>query len=408
MAPRSDGIDIRTLAEAEWPAWHRLIAQGFGGHPSPETDAAEQAVLDRDRATVAVDGDQLVGTFGSYAFGVVVPGGAVVPSCAVTNVVVRTTHRRRGLLRSMLVPHLAAAGERGEVLAVLNASEAAIYGRFGFGEASRYAVRSLPASAALAHPPVDRPLRQVPQEDAAGTLADRYRSALRRRPGTVDRPERWWDLLLGPAEQWKGGGRLFVVVLDPVDGLGGGYVVYGLRHDDAVGGILDVKELVGDTPEAEARLWRYCCDVDLVHQVRAEVPVDDPLPLRLADPRACRTEELRDYLWVRLLDVPAALSARTYAAPLDVVVEVVGGGEPDVAGRYRLVAAADGDVACEPSGAEPDLVLGLDALGAAYLGGTSLVALGAADRVEERTPGALAAADAAFTSPVAPFCATRF
>ena len=408
MAPRTDGIDVRTLAEPEWPEWHRLIAQGFGGHPSPETDAAEQAVLDRERATVAVDGDQLVGTFGSYAFGVVVPGGAVVPSCAVTNVVVRTTHRRRGILRSMLVPHLTGARDRGEALAVLNASEAAIYGRFGFGEATRYAVRSLPASSAFARPPADRPLRQVPQEEAAAVVAERYRAALGRRPGTIDRPERWWDLLLGPAEQWKGGGKLFVVVADPVDGLGGGYVVYGLRHDDAVGGILEVKELVGDTPEAEARLWRYCCDVDLVEEVRAEVPVDDPLPLRLADPRACRTTELRDYLWVRLLDVLAALAARAYSAPVDVVVELVGGGEPDVTGRYRLVAAPEGDAACEVTDAEADLVLGVDDLGAAYLGGTSLVALGAAGRVVERTPGALAAADAAFTSPVAPYCATRF
>ena len=408
MTARTDGIDIGTLDEAAWPEWHRLIAQGFGGHPAPEVDAAEQAVLDRDRATVAVDGDQLVGTCGSYAFGVVVPGGAVVPSCAVTNVVVRTTHRRRGVLRSMLVPHLAAARDRGEVLAVLNASEAGIYGRFGFGEASRYVVRSLPTSVAFAHPPVDRPLRQVPQDEAAPVLAERYRAALGRRPGTVDRPDRWWDLLLGPAEMWKGGGKLFVVVLDPVDGLGGGYVVYGLRQQEGVGGVVDVRELVADTPEAEARLWRYCCDVDLAHQVRAEVPVDDPLPLRLADPRACRTEELRDYLWVRLLDVPAALSVRAYSAPVDVVVEVAGGGEPEVAGRYRLVATPEGGAACEPSTAEADLVLGLDALGAAYLGGTSLVALGAADRVEERTPGALAAADAAFSSPVAPFCATRF
>jgi len=174
------------------------------------------------------------------------------------------------------------------------------------------------------------------------------------------------------------------------------------------GNIAKVRNLVGLTPEADAALWRYCLDLDLVGIVRLlDRPVDEPARWRLADPRRLRTTHVGDQLWVRLLDLPAALRARRYATEGELVLEVTDALRPRNQGRFRLEGGPDG-AACEPTGAEPDLALDVADLGAVYLGGPRLAVLARAGRVAELAPGALSRADRMFASDPAPLCTTHF
>jgi predicted acetyltransferase len=166
--------------------------------------------------------------------------------------------------------------------------------------------------------------------------------------------------------------------------------------------------MVTADPGVRALLWRYVFDLDLVTKVESwTTPVDDPLRWLLADARQLNRSSVGDWLWTRLLDVPAALSARTYGAEGRVVIEVVDGVRKDVAGRYALDGAPEGAV-CARTTQEPDLVLGAADLGAAYLGGVALSTLARAGLVEERSSGALTRADAMFASIPLPYCGTWF
>jgi predicted acetyltransferase len=136
-------------------------------------------------------------------------------------------------------------------------------------------------------------------------------------------------------------------------------------------------------------------------------PVDEPARWRLADPRRLRTTHIGDQLWVRLLDLPAALRARRYAADGELVLEVTDALRPRNQGRWRLQGGPDG-AACEPTGAEPDLALDVATLGAAYLGGPRLSVLARAGRVAELTPGALGRGDQMLVSEPSPLCTTHF
>jgi predicted acetyltransferase len=164
-----------------------------------------------------------------------------------------------------------------------------------------------------------------------------------------------------------------------------------------------VRELVAATPEARAVLWAFLLDQDLTRTVTWELaPVDEPLWLMVTDPRAVR-RKLGDGLWVRLVDVAAALAAREYATDPEVVLEVTDAFCPWNEGRYQLAGGA-----CQPTDAEPDLALDVTALGAAYLGGPTLHELAAAGRVRELRPGELARASSAFRGEVAPWCPEVF
>jgi predicted acetyltransferase len=247
--------------------------------------------------------------------------------------------------------------------------------------------------------------------DGAGAI-DRvpalYEAWRATRPGTFTYDERWWRALLGPQETYIGGGKQFVVVCEPGEGHDGGFAVYTTTPNREFD--LNVKVLAAADPVVEARLWRYLLEVDLVSTVKAElVPVDCPLRWWLTDLRRVSTVQLRDWLHVRLLDVPAALAARRYAADGELVVEVVDGfrSGPATEGRFAL-AASGGAGRCEPTSRPADLVLDVAELGSLYLGGVKASELARAGRVDERTPGALVRADALFGWPVAPFCPTHF
>jgi predicted acetyltransferase len=295
-------------------------------------------------------------------------------------------------------------------MAILNASEAAIYGRFGYGISSWYHSVGVPtARATFRRPALDAPLALVPQDQARDLVSPMYDRWCATRPGALSRSRAWWDAVLGERQAWRGGGSVFVVVCDAEPG---GFAIYTIDNTKPLGAwIVEVRELCAGDPIIEGRLWRYLLEIDLVGQVIVEArPTDDPLRWELADPRAYGVTALRDYLQVRLLDVPAALQARTYDRDATLTLAVHDPFRPATDGNYHLrvvdgVAAVDRGP-LDPGGA--DLELDVADLGSLYLGGVAAHDLAVTGRLTERAAGAVNRAEQVFTSRPAPFCATRF
>jgi predicted acetyltransferase len=313
------------------------------------------------------------------------------------------THRRRGLLTAMMRRQLEEIRAAGEPVAALWASEGAIYGRFGYGIAARNAhlTARRPVARLATPPPVADSLRAGPAADHVEHMRATYERVRGERPGMLDRPGAWWEARLHDPESDRKGAQPLQALAVP-----DGYALYAVRGDrdeDGPAGEVTIRELVAATPAAGALLWDFLLDQDLTRTITwSMAPADEPLWLMLTDPFAVRLV-VQASLWVRLVDVPAALSARSYAAGPDVVLDVSDAFCPWNAGRYRLAGGR-----CEPTDAEPDLALDASALGAAYLGGTLLAELAQAGRVTELRAGALARASAAFRADVAPWCPEVF
>lgn len=390
----------------------------------PDPAVLEQAppALDWGARTVAVQAaDELVAVHASYAFTLPVPGGSV-PCSGLTWVGVRPEHRRRGLLTGMIDAHFARSLERGEPVSALFAAEPAIYGRFGYGLAADDLRLTVPRGAAL------RAVAGSDELTARFATADRaahrdlvdslHRAAGAGRPGWIarDSVQLQSNRVADPPAWREGGEPLRIATVHAPDGSPRGYALIRRKEKWGDGGpefSVTLRELVGLDAAATHRLWTFVLDLDLTTEVASPMlPVDDPVTHLLVDPRAARARR-GDNLWVRLLDVPAALAARRYRAPLDVVLEVRDDRLPANAGRWRLVtatAADDGWAAVQVTRTEDtaDLALDVRELGAAYLGGRSLAALARAGLVTERRPGAAAAAATAFSSPLAPVCSWVF
>ena len=386
------GYELRAIEPAETRAFIDALIDAFQGEPQDEEITLWSARLEPERTRVTTYEGAIVGTSGLFTLRLAVPG-AVVPMAGVTAVGVDPVHRRRGLLDGMMRGLLDEVRERGdEAISALWASEAGIYGRWGFGSATRWAevtVRSHEAQ--LRRPPSDRPRGGDPK-----ALLPELRAvydALPRRPGMLERDDQsWGEVLMDVEAHREGAGRLRGLVCD------GGYATYAIRKHDIDGhadDIVELRELHAAGPDAAAVLWDHLLKLSLTRSVKWWSGAEDlELPHMLYDARAV-TMRLDDGLYVRLVDLPRALAQRTYRAPVDVVLEVADDVCPWNAGRWRLAADATG-ATCEPTTAPADLALGVLELGAAYLGGTPLATLGAAGRVEEATPGALAATSHAF------------
>ncbi|GAA2914423.1 GNAT family N-acetyltransferase [Streptosporangium fragile] len=329
------------------------------------------------------------------SFTMTVPGGPL-PVAGVTAVAVLPSHRRRGILSSLMARQLSDLHERGEAVAALYASEAAIYGRFGYGRAADALTFRIPtASAAFApHAPADPGLRlRVVKPAETRPLFEKiFESVLGSRPGLYARtPARWDTVLTDHEADQDGAGPLRGVVAEDDDGPRG-YALFRIRRSftdhDVPDGELRLRELFALDPAGYALLWRHVLDRDLVsHVTAADRPSDDPVIHLLAEPR--RLNALwRDDLWVRVVDVERALPARRYAAPVDVVIEVEDARCPWNARRWRLTADPSG-ARCAPTGDPADLTLPVSALGAAYLGGRRLTPLSAAGVVRESREGAV-------------------
>jgi predicted acetyltransferase len=411
-------VELRAIEEDELRAYHEAEGIGFG-HIDLSDAAIEydRSVMEFDRTIAGFDGEQIVATAGAFSFAMTVPGGATVDVPGVTAVSVLATHRRQGILRRMMAMQLDDVAARGEPLAILNASEAAIYGRFGYGVAQLFQSWEIDTRRSAFAAPVSEVLRLrvMSKDDALAHIKPIYDAWATTRPGALSHSDAWWSCVLGDYEAWRGGGKAFVVVCEPgttaTGPHAGGYAIYTVTQQGAPGAwTLNVRDLVATDPAVRGRLWRYLLDVDLIGTVVAPVvALDDPLRWWLADPRQVRTTNVSDFLHVRLLDIEASLSARHYAADDALVLDLRDPSRPQQAGRYRVAGGPDGAVCERVTDDHPaDLELDVADLSALYLGGFRATDLAAAQRITERSPAALERADAFFLWPVAPFCVTRF
>jgi predicted acetyltransferase len=420
----ADQYVIRPISDDEYAAFRRVHDHSFNSGPAP---AARWPRLRRqfesERSLAAFDpalpaGLGLVGTTGVYSFQMAVPG-AVFPVAGVTAVSVLPTHRRRGILRSLMHRQIADIAARGEEpIAALWASETPLYGRYGYGRASSHASfrfgRGEGALSALAPVDPSLTLQLAEPADVAAELAKVYDSVLSGQPGFFSRDQDWWERVLDDPAEDRAGSSPLRCVLAAGDDVVRGYALYRTtaRWEEGTvlpDGAISVWELMAADPAAGAALWQDLLSRDLVTSITADLrSADDPLLYQLHDSRRARVR-LVDNLWVRIIDLPAALTRRAYSAPADVVLEVTDGLLPANAGRWRLRTAEPGGAAdCARTDEPADIALDVRELGAAYLGGTRLATLAAAGLVSELRPGAVAALSTAMSWDPAPWCPRIF
>jgi predicted acetyltransferase len=386
---------IRPITESEWPVFSSLIQDAFNVALPDAAAERERAVIEFDRTLGAFDGGLLAGSTAIYSLTMTVPGGSI-PVAGVTAVSVLASHRRRGILRALMTRQLHDLHERGEAVAALYASEAAIYGRFGYGRAADALSFDVPTRQVRFRPdvPVDPELRlRVTSPAAARDDAEKvFGEVVTARPGLYARSSGRWDLVLADEEYNRAAHGLMRCVVAEDDAGPRGYALFrakqGWSEHALPDGEVRVSELFAADPAAYAALWRSLLERDLCARlVAGSRPVDDALVHLLAEPRELRAG-WTDELWVRLVDVDMAMPARQYAAPVDVVIEVEDPMCPWNEGRWRLAADTTG-ASFERTGAAPELALPVSVLGAAYLGGRSLAGPADAGVVREARPGAL-------------------
>ncbi len=359
------------------------------------------------RETVCAYADgRMVGTSIVWPQTLSVPGGQL-PCGGVSWVSVAPTHRRRGLLRGMMQTQLDRLIQAGTPLAALWASEATIYGRFGFAVATRahsYDISVRDRDSGISAAEDGLPVALIDPAAAREVLTDVYDRAARQRAGVLGRDADWWtDGVLADPEDDRQGNRLRVVIAgEPADG----YALYRVSTDDTVTrgprDVIKVEELVATSREATHALWDYLLSIDLVGRVMARLrPTDDPLGLMLRNPRTAQRTET-DALWLRLLDLPRALESRQWSAPFELVLQVADDLVAANAGRWRLSSSGD-EARCVPSDNPADIAMTVAQLGAIYLGGGSLVRALDAGLIDERTPGAAAMLDHASRTARAPW-----
>jgi len=392
-------VEAGEVGKALTPIWHY-----FGGRPEAEEVEKLGRILPAERVLAAVDGDQMVGGAGAYLFETTVPGGAQVPTAGVMAVGVLPTHRRRGALTALMRKQLADAHERGEPIAMLFAAEGGIYARFGYGLASLAGDIELPKE--HARPWEDEPLGTARLLDTDDELLEVVPAIYDRvQAGTVGmftRSRDWWQVRR--LSQRPGRGTRMNVVIE-LDGVPEAYALYridfGMSHM-VTESVVEVAEAVGTSPRALSAMWRYLLAIDWVARINAYwLPLDHPLFHWIREPRRMRFSVLEG-LWVRVVDVGAALSARSLREG-DVVLDVRDELCPWNQARWRV---ANGSA--ERTTAPADLQLDVAALGSVYLGGFTFEQLRWGGRLEELKTGAVARADELFRTERLPWCPELF
>jgi predicted acetyltransferase len=400
-------IEIRHPAEDEWRAAMTAGSASFGDALEDDDYERYSKTLVRERFYAAYDGTTPVATTADYPFRLTVPGGELAAG-GVTWVGVVPTHRRRGILTQMMRRQLDDLHERGEPLAVLWASEAAIYGRFGYGitaptvqmdaDRAQFAFREDPGPRGTA--------RLVDPAEAKPLCAQVYESVRMKIPGFVARSDEWWESyrLADPAKWRRGSGPKFIAVIE-FDGEPVAYAIYRIKQDWHEGfsrSELKLVETLATKPAAERELWRFVFGIDLIARVQGRHDPGSPLFLMVVDARSLQLR-VSEGLWLRLVDVGAALSERTYATDDALVLEVRDEFCPWNAGRWRV-----GGGGAERTNADAELELDVTDLASAYLGAFDFEHLVAAERVQEHAPGAVERASSLFRTPRVPYCPEDF
>jgi predicted acetyltransferase len=382
------------------------IGQYFGARATDEQIGRFSQYLPFERMHAAFEDGAIIGGAGAFPFEMSVPGGEL--RCAgVTVVGVYPTHRRRGALRAMMDAQLRDVHERGEPIAALWASEETIYGRFGYGLASWMGDIALAREWNAFAQPIERRgrARFVTAEDAATLFPPVWEALMRQRAGVFRRTEPWWKLrrLRMPDEEQSNPKRFVALELDDEVQAYAVYRQHPSWNDGVSAARLEVSEAIGATPQATAELWRFLLDVDWYATLEASLlPLDHPLLLLMSNPRRLRFR-VGDCLWVRLVDVGAALSGRSYVGDGSVVFEVRDAVCPWNEGCWKLKGgtAARTDEAAE-------IALDVAALGSAYFGAVSFAQLRDAGRLDELGEGAVGRADALFEWRPLPWCPEIF
>jgi predicted acetyltransferase len=400
------GLEIRTPAEDELRAAMQAGEAAFGEEPREGEFERFSKMLSRDRWFAAYDGDRPVGTTTSFPFRLTVPGGELAAG-GVTWVGVLPSHRRRGILRELMKRQLEDLRDRGEPLAILYASEPLIYGRFGYGvaapavtmegETARFSYRDDPGPTGA--------VRIIDAAEAQQLLPPVYDALRREVPGFVARDSDVWELTrLADPEHWRrGAGPKFFAVLE-FDGEPVGYVIYRIKSDWQDGfsqSEARLVEAVATSPAATRELYRFIYGIDLVVRVHGRYDPGSPLFLMVNDPRSLHLK-VSEGLWLRFVDLDAALAGRTYAGSDEVVVDVTDSFCSWNAGRWRIGPTV------ERTDDEAELELDTNDLASAYLGAFTFNELGAAQRVRELKPGALQRATDLFRTSRPPYCPEDF
>jgi predicted acetyltransferase len=389
----STSLEIRSATDADWQAIALLDAISFGRFSHPESLTSWRSMMPTDGTVLACEGDDVVGMAHYLDMQLTVPGGAVLPMAGVTIVGVAPTHRRRGILRKMYVELHNRIADMRYPLAGLTASEGGIYGRFGYGPATIEQVFSVDRRFARFRDDAPDPggVRMIKPADHRDVLEEIYERWRQRTPGGLVRPAVLWDELLADREWVRRGGTEWYAFLHP-----DGYVLYRVFGED--GTLVRVGEFVAATNDAGIALSRALLGLDLMEKVEFATHPADPLPYLLTDLRVASLTHHEDDLWLRIMDVPTALEARTYSADMSAVLEIADGFRSD-GGRFTL-EVRDGLARCTQTSGEPDVRMDLDVLGSLYLGAHKASSFARANRLHAREPGLIDRLDASFVTAV--------
>lgn len=404
-------IDIRLLGPERFEDLIRPITTAFGTSPSPERIEYMKKVIELDTRIAAFDGDTHVGSAGVFAFDMSTTGGRVVKTAGLTMVAVMPTHRRRGVLSAMMQKHLAEAHAKSQPIAALWASEASIYGRYGYGLASFAGDTSIERDRSrFSGPNPAFEARFVTEEEALAIMPLLWDRARQIAPGMPSRSESWWKnrRLLDIDSVRLGFGPLQRVVFR-LDGRDEAYALYRTKltfeSPDIPVATVKILEAIGATARGTRIAWRYLCDLDLAGRIEAHnLPIDHPLFLLLDEPRRAHYS-VHDALWVRIVDIETALAGREYSSNESIVLEIEDPACPWNTGRFRL----DGESGRATRTQEhAEVHLPIAALGSAYLGGISFSRMAEVGTIEAKTPRAIEKADRLFHANRAPWCPEIF
>jgi predicted acetyltransferase len=358
-------------------------------------------LLERGRTVGAFVEDQLVGTADAVTSGLTLPGGTIVGHAAVTHVGVLPSFTRKGIATDLMRHQLHDVAARGEAVATLRASEATIYERYGYGVASSSQSIEVQTARAELRPGLGTggPVRLLDAERVWDVLPRIYTENRPSRPGTIDRPDVWWQ---GVRLRSESSPQPWYVAVHGEPGAETGFARYRPIDTDkwfvSDQRTIVVEDFFAPDVNTYLGLLRFLLGLDLIDRVMFwMLPVDDPLPWLLLDRRAARVTATHDETWLRVLDVEKALSARQYEGDGDVIVAV----DDPLLPENSITVAITGDCA-EQTDRQPQLRVGVAGLAAVLLGGATWRSLAVAGLAHAENPALLAAAERLFAVREAP------
>jgi len=382
-------IEIRQATPEDYPEIARADGISFG-YSYTEQDYQDTFAVDPPRYQVAVQDGRIIGTAGEHPFEMTVPGGGQVSVPGVTWVSVLPTHRRRGVLRALMQQLLAGYHEHGYPAAVLTASEGGIYRRFGFGPSTLSVKIAIDRTKVTPLQPVDTAeVRYLPAAEAREPIMELHRRWRLQVPGGLNRTETWWDYLFRDREAHRDGQSEKFYLVHP-----DGYLAYRSTEvwtDGLPASRCSLVDYRPVTPTAHAALWQVLLGMDLFASIESwEIPLDDPLPFLLDDPRQVRIVASKDGMWLRPVEVSTLLAARSYAVDVEAVL--------DVEGERVLLSGGPSGASCVPTGRPADGWLDRAALGSIYLGSHRPSTLHRAGLLQLDDPALLGRLDLAFST----------